>query len=655
MSQTEDAKNFFFAGVEAFSKNQFEHAEALFLNSLTLVPDRVSVLTNLSAAQIRLEKYESALLHAERAIALDTKNIEGLLNAGVANFRLQDNAQAKKYFDAVLHIDPSLEEAWCNRGVTKKALGFFLEAEADLNHALHLNPQSVEALIALGGLLSLDGRFEEAENRIRKAISLKPESADGHEALGRNFFAQGFFADAEYSLRRAITLEPNLASAHNILGVVLSEMGKNSEAIKSFLKAVEIDPTYHQAHSNALFGLNYARNFSMAAYLEEAKKFGEATTQRAQPKFTSWRTRNTTDPIRIGFVSGDLRDHAVGYFIEGLVKNLDKKRFELFAFPTETRFDDVTERIKPLFQNWLPLFGKSDNEAAKRIHSEGIDVLLDLSGHSALNRLPVFSLKPAPIQATWLGFFASTGLPEINYFIGDPQLSPSTARGEFVEEIWNLPETWFCFSPPERSVDIRPAPVQSNGFITFANFSNLSKVNDDVLDTWSEVIKSVPNAKLFLKSKQLGVPAVAKNLEKKFQERGVKSDRLILEGPSDRGDYFQAYNKVDVILDTFPYPGGTTSCEAVWMGVPVLTLRGDRFLSRLGFSINSNVALLDWVAEDIEDYVATAVMHASNQRQLINLRLNLRDRVLNSPLFDQVRFARHFEQMITAMCEKSGV
>ena len=655
MDQAEDAKNFFFAGVEAFSKNQFENAEALFLESLSRVPDRVSVLTNLSAVQIRLGKYELALATAERVISLDPKNVEGFLNAGVVCLQLSNKSQAVAYFDSAAEIDASRLEIWFNRGVAKKELGYFSEAESDFKRVLSVDPKHVEALSNLGSLLWSVGRFDEAEDLLRLAISLKPDYAEAYALLGRNLHSQGVFREAQQVLNRAVELKPDLASAYNFRGLVLSDFGEVSDAIENFLKAVELQPTFHEAHSNALFGYNYLTGSVRSSYIAEARRFGEITSPRALPKFTDWNTRGSANSIRVGFVSGDLREHVVGYFIDGLIRNFDKQRFELFAFPTTYQSDHVTGRMKPFFKKWLPLTGESDFDAARLIHDEGINVLLDLSGHTASNRLPVFSFKPAPVQATWLGYFASTGVPEMDYFVGDPQLSPPDHQDNFVEEIWNLPEIWFCFSPPERSVKIRPAPVQSNGFITFANFSNLSKINDDVLDAWSEVIKGVPNAKLFLKSKQLGVPAVAKNLEKKFQERGVMSERLILEGPSDREDYFQAYNRVDMILDTFPYPGGTTSCEALWMGVPVLTLLGNSFLSRLGFSINSNVGMLDWVAEDIEDYVARAVMHSSDERELNNLRMNLRNRVLNSPLFDQVRFARHFEQMITAMCEKSGV
>jgi protein O-GlcNAc transferase len=655
MDQAEDAKNFFFAGVEAFSKKQFEHAETLFLESLSRVPDRVSVLTNLSAAQIRLAKYEPALATAKRVISLDPKNVEGFLNAGVASLQLSNKSEALAYFDRAAEIDASRLEIWFNRGVVKKELGYFSEAESDLKRVLSVDPKHVEALSNLGGLLWSGGRFDEAESVLRLAISLKPVYAEAYALLGRNLHSQGFFDEAQQVLRRAIELKPDLASAYNFRGLVLSDFGEVSGAIENFLKAVELQPTFHEAHSNALFGYNYLSDSVGSSYAEEARRFGEITSRRTQPKFTDWNIRNSANPIRVGFVSGDLREHVVGYFIDGLIRNFDKQKFELFAFPTTYQSDHMTERMKPFFKKWLPLFGENDFDAARLIHDEGINILLDLSGHTASNRLPVFSFKPAPVQATWLGYFASTGLPEMDYFIADPQLSPPDHQDNFVEEIWNLPETWFCFSPPERPVEIRSAPVQSNGFITFANFSNLSKVNHDVIDAWSKVMKRVPNAKLFLKSKQLGVPAVAKSLEKKFQERGVMSDRLIFEGPSDREDYFEAYNKVDMILDTFPYPGGTTSCEALWMGVPVLTLRGNSFLSRIGFSINTNAALLDWVAEDVEDYVASAVMHSSDQGKLINLRSNLRDRVLSSPLFDQFAFARHFEQMITDMCKKSGV
>jgi protein O-GlcNAc transferase len=655
MNHNEDAKNFFFAGLEAFSKNQFEHAETSFLNSLSRVPDRVSVLTNLAAVQIRLEKFASALSYAKKAIALDPKNIEGFLNAGVANNRLGQNHQAIGFYDKAIELDANYADAWCNRGISFKDIGYFSEAERDLETAISINPEHTEALTNLGNVLSLTDRYAEAEEKHRLAISVYPEFADTDANSGNNLNVQGRLAEGEANLVRVNAPQPRLAAAHNNLGGVLSNMGRIPEALRSYLEAVRLNPSQYQAHSDALFSYNYLRDFSIDRYLQEARRFGSFVSDRAKPKFTSWRTRRFGESIRVGFVSGDLREHAVAYFVEGLIKNLDLERIELLAFPTRNKSDDLTDRIRPFFTKWISVVGESDFDAAKIIHEQGVDVLIDLSGHTGFNRLPVFSYKPAPIQATWLGYFASTGLPEIDYFIGDPHVSPAGDNECFTEDVWNLPDTWFCFTTPKMAIDTQPPPVHKNGYITFGNFGNLIKVNDDVIDVWAQVLSGVPESKIFLKSKQLADKNIGDMIRNKFVTRGIGSDRLIFEGRSSRDNYLKAYNKIDIVLDTFPYPGGTTSNEALWMGVPILTLKGDRFLSRLGYSINTNADLPQWVAADKSEYVKKAVTFASDQKMLTEFRSEARARVLATPLFDQVRFARNFENMIRDMCDKHKV
>jgi protein O-GlcNAc transferase len=521
--------------------------------------------------------------------------------------------------------------------------------------ALSINPEHVEALTNLGNLLSLEGRYKEAEVRHRMAISLQPNHSEVCANLGRNLASQGRYEEAESYLERAISLQPNLASAYNNLGGVLGNMGKIPEAVENFEKAVQLDPEHYDAHSNILFGRNYLRDFSTDLYLDEARRYGSKVSERALPKFSSWNSRGEGKRIRVGFVSGDFKKHSVAYFLEGLIKHFDKERFELTAFPTSHKSDEVTHRIKPLFNEWVPIVGESDFDAARIIHERGINALIDLSGHTAFNRLPVLSFRPAPIQATWLGFFASTGLPEIDYFIGDPQMAPPGEEKHFTEQVWNLPETWLCFSPPQEVVEIQAPPAQKNGFITFGNFGNLSKVNDDVIAVWSRVMTEIPSSKLFLKAKQLGDKKISEKLVLKFRENGIDSNRLTLEGSSPREEYLRAYNDIDIVLDTFPYPGGTTSNEALWMSVPILTLRGDRFLSRLGFSINTNAGLTDWVANDVNEYVQKAVVLTSDLSRLANFRSRLRAKVLKTPLFDQARFARNFENMIKDMCDKHNI
>ena len=271
-----------------------------------------------------------------------------------------------------------------------------------------------------------------------------------------------------------------------------------------------------------------------------------------------------------------------GYFLESFLGEVDRRHVALIAYPTINKTDDLTERIRPYFSKWQPLVGLSDEEAAKRIHEDGVHILIDLAGHTAGNRLPVFAYKPAPVQVTWLGYFATTGVKEIDYILGDPYVTPEREADHFVEKIWALPETYCCFSPPVGAPEVNPLPALSNGYVTFGCFNNLAKVNERVIELWGRVLQAVPGSKLMLKTKALADEAVRKRITEQFQAQGVAPDRLILEGPAPRVELLGAYGRVDIALDPFPYPGGTTSAEALWMGVPVLTK--DRKSTRLNSS-----------------------------------------------------------------------
>jgi predicted O-linked N-acetylglucosamine transferase (SPINDLY family) len=351
-------------------------------------------------------------------------------------------------------------------------------------------------------------------------------------------------------------------------------------------------------------------------------------------------------------VSGDLYDHPVGFFFESVLAALRARtpaRLELTVYANGLNDDATTRRIRAAAHAWRVVAGLSDEHLVQVIRDDGIDVLVDLSGHTGRNRLPAFAWKPAPVQATWLGYFATTGVAAIDYLIADPWAVPEGADDEFTESVWRLPETRMCFTPPADAPDVADLPARAGNPLTFGCFSHLTKVNDDVLALWARVLVAVPGSRLFLKAPQLAADTVHDALLARFQAHGIGAERLILEGPSRRADYLAAYEDVDLMLDTFPYPGGTTTAEALWMGVPVLTLAGDTFLSRQGRSLLTNAGLPEWVANDADDFVARAVARAADLDGLADLRRGLRQRLQASPLFDAPRFAAHFEAALRGM------
>lgn len=542
-----------------------------------------------------------------------------------------------------------------------KALGVLEQRSGNLNVALSamqkapsLNLRDAEAFSNLGFCLKDIGWMEESALFCRQAIRLNPAYPDAHNNLGNALHFLGRLTEAQECFEEAIRLNPEFAEAYNNCGNVIKDLGFISEAQPFYREALRCKPSFLEAHSNLLFSLNYLETLRVDDALAEARRYGASASTRAVTKFVSWNVCfESADKLRIGFVSGDFKNHPVGYFIEGLIAHLDRGQFDVIAFPTDPRTDELTGRLTPLFDRWVPIYGQDDKTAARTIHQQGIHVLIDLSGHSAHNRLPVFAYKPAPCQMTWLGYFASTGLPEMDYFIGDPIMSPNDESHHFSEQIINLPKSWLCLLPQSCAVEVKPLPALVNGYVTFGSFSNLSKVGPKVIRLWSKVLQAVPKSKLFIKGKQLADRGMVLKLAQQFQMQGIDINRVTMEGPTSRRDYFVSFHGVDIVLDTFPYPGGTTSIDALWMGVPVLTLKGNSFLAHLGESIAFNAGLSDWIALDENEFVQKAKSFSESLERLAYLREELRGMLVQSPLFNIDEFAQGFGGLLWAAWQSS--
>jgi protein O-GlcNAc transferase len=396
---------------------------------------------------------------------------------------------------------------------------------------------------------------------------------------------------------------------------------------------------------------------SVAAYLDEARRYGELMRAQVSPH-TDWRADATDGaPLRIGFVSADLRVHPVGFFIENVVAHLDPQRVQLYAYVTRPHEDALSARIKPRFAAWRSIVDLDDESAARTIRDDGIHVLVDLSGHTDCNRLPVFAWKPAPVQTSWIAYFASTGLDAIDYVLGDRWVLPPDEADHFVERAWRLPHGYLCFTPPDATAEAdaalhaerqASAPATERA-PTFGYFGDLVKLNDRVLSVWARILRSVPEARLFVKAQQLGDEVQRERLSARLSALGIERSRLVMEGASPRAHYLAAYGRVDITLSPFPYPGGTTTAESLWMGVPVLCRRADRFLGHLCESVLQSVELGDWIASDDAQYVEKAVAFMRERASLSALAAGLRERMLGSSLCDAKRFARSLESAFAAM------
>ncbi len=637
-------------GNALLGNGQFDEAVANYRRALEINPDYAEVHCSLGIAFKELGQLESAEKNFRKALEINPDLTEANINLGNVLQSLWQFESAVTCYRHALKIEPDYAEVHNYLGSALQSLGQLESAVASCRRALEIKPDYAGAHCSLGLALQNLGYFKDAAASCRRALELKPDLVEAHTNLGITLQDLGQLEDAVACYRRALEIKPDFAVAHSNLGGVLQSLGLLESAIESYRQALEIKPDYAEAHSNLLFVLNYVNNHTPSYYLDQARQYGQMVARKVTTRFSAWQCAARPERLRVGLVSGDLFRHPVGYFLAGLLAHINPDHIELIAYPTHHKEDELTARIRPYFSAWKPLIGKSDEAAARLIHADGVNVLIDVSVHSAHNRLPVFAWKPAPVQVSWLGLPSTTGVAEMDYVLGDPYAIPAEDESHFSETVWRMPESCLCLSVPLSTVNVAPLPALSAGYVTFGSFNNLTKMNDAVVAVWVRILKAVPNSRLLLKTKQLSDPVVCEKTRQRFTVCGIAPDRLLLGGTlASADDHLAMYNKVDIALDTFPYTGVTTSFEALWMGVPVLSMRGNRFLTRTAGSIAHNAGLPEWIAGDEDDYVAKAMAFAYGLDRLAALRASLRQQVLASPLFDAPRFARNFENALREM------
>lgn len=662
--------------------------EAL-LKATELMPRDAETWSNLGNAQRAQGQLSQAIGSHQRAMSLAPTQASHPYNLAIALTdlgRLDDAADA---YRQAIALHPGFADAHFNLGTLEQKRQNLEAAEASLRTAVQVQPAHAQAWCNLGSLLARRGRLDEGLNALTQAISLAPSMADAHHNLGnvhrdaqRMTQALRCFAEAvrlqtdhvdalqgmgqvqgklrQYqaslaSLKRAIALDPMHVDAWIDLGNVHKDVGDLDEALRCFEHADQFAPQRLDVLSNWLMLSNYALTVPRHRRIERARQYGERI--RAQVTRAPLR-RQTWDPdkvLRVGLVSGDLRRHPVGYFLDSVMQALKQQagdRLELFGYPTQPLSDALTQRLQSCCKAWHPITGLDDAQAAQLIADDEVDILMDLSGHTAHTRLSVLAWRPAPVQVSWLGYFATTGVQEVDHFLSDPWSTPPEFQQDFTEHLWLLPETRLCFSPPESAPDVAELPALGKGWVTFGCFNNLTKLNDEVLRLWAAILQEVPESRLYLKAPQLDDAQVHDRLMRRLLGLGIDAHRLILEGNSPRDEYLRAYHQVDIGLDPFPFTGGTTTAESLWMGVPVLTLRGESLVARQGVSMMMNLGMSEWVADDAQAYKRQAVSFASDLAALSTLRKGLRERARCSPLFDAPRFARHFEAALRAMWQQ---
>jgi protein O-GlcNAc transferase len=648
-----------YLGVLCVQAQRLEEGMGLIAKSLKLVPAQPQAHLHLGNAMSAAGRFKEALAAYDKALAFQSAYPDAHSNRAQTLLMMGHAEQALASADKALSLGVAFPQAHAIRGDALRSLSRHADAVLAYDQALALGGHQADWHLHRGLALALLGQLEQAERAFDQAIALGPHLADAHSNRGVVLQEQGRLDEAIEAFAEAVRLNPALSAAHNSLGVALQQQGRVAQARECFEQALRIQPQFLQAQGNLLFTLSHDATCAPDQYLEQAQRYGDMLDRHVQAlgsAFADWPhtpSLNLGDPIRVGLLSGDLNGHPVGLFLLEVLRQIDPSRLRVVAYATHALADEVSTELRAHVQDWVCLEGMSDVQAAQRIHADGLHLLLDLSGHTARSRLPVMGFQPAPIQASWLGYLASTGVRQIGHILVDPVSAPMSSQAFFTERIAHLPETINCFSaPPEDArLALQNTPALQRGYVTFGCYQNLAKITDDMLTAWSSILASTPNARLRIQNRQMTQAASRALLSERLQAHGIDVARVDMAGGvAGRVEHLASHGEVDILLDTFPYPGITTTCEALWMGVPTVTCMGETMLSRQGGSILHTAGLDSWVAQDPSAYVELACAHAKDITALNQLRLSLREQVRPTALFNGTRFARQLEACLMQLC-----
>ncbi|MGD0464911.1 MAG: tetratricopeptide repeat protein [Tepidisphaeraceae bacterium] len=638
----DSGEGLFNLGIALANSGRLEEALAAYRQAVVCKPDMAEACIRLAELLFNMGRTEEAAAVSRQALNMRPDSLEACNTLGNLLCSLGREEEALEAYFQALTIQPENATVYYNAAVALKTLGKRNEAEAAIRRALALKPDFAEALVNLGAILVEGGRLEEAITVLKQSLAIRPDFAEALNTLGKSLKDLGRIEEAYEVLQRAVAIKPDYANSYNTLGNILLVMGRVEESLQAYRRAVELEHQNPTAQSNLVFAMNFDPRFDAAAILREARQWNE---RHAKPLRHLIRphenTREANRRLRVGYVSADFREHVVAWNLLPLLGHHDPEQVEVFCYSSVTQADAMTEQLRAHSNHWRDVSPLNDERLAALVRDDRIDLLIDLSLHSSGNRLRAFAMAPAPVQITYLGYCGTSGIDAMRFRLSDPHLDPPQMDLTcYSEQTIRLPQTYWCYAPGGQTPEPSPPPVLGNGHITFGCMNQFTKVSSAAMELWCEILKRVPRSRLLvhaLAGKHLG--SVSEHLDR----QGIAWDRVEFVGRQPWDQYTRTYHRIDIGLDPFPYNGGITTCDTLWMGVAVVSLSGPTAVGRAGRSILYNLGLADLVANDPDQYVRLAVDLAGDLPKLSELRQTLRDRMKASPLMDAPRFARNVE------------
>lgn len=642
-------------------KGQLDEAIFCYRKAIEINPDNAMGYNNLANAFQEKGAIDEAVLYYLKALSLKPDFAMANNNLAVAYCNMGNICRGKDRleeaidsYQRALKANPNIAQAYYGLADIFLVQNLLDEAAACFEKALHFSPPDSKLYTHLGYLFHQKGQFNKAVDFYQKAIEINPESFDAYNNLGSIFRQNGQLEEALAYYQKAIEINPEFTDVYINLGNVCQDRGQITEAEKYYRKAIHLKLDAVLGYSNFLFVLNYDPRYDIKTIFNEHISFAKQYAEPLYPKTYNYSNDRSPDRrIRIAYLSPDFRRHPIAYFLEPVLSTHNHKDFEIFCYMNSSAQDEITLRMQKYADQWRTISGTPSEKVADLIRDDMIDILIDLAGHTANNRILLFARKPAPVQASWIGYLTTTGLSTMDYKLGDMYTDPlGFTEKYYTEEIMRLPDSFLCYLPDKNAPEVTSLPSLTAGHITFGSLNKLAKVSKGVISVWSEILNAVPNSKLIMKDFCFIDRATCEQTREQFLQEGITTDRIILETWDPSPKHMETYSRIDMGLDPFPFNGATTTCEALWMGVPVVTLAGDAYHSRSGISLLSNIGLKELVAETHEQYVKIAVQLAVDVDKLQPLRKQLRDMMKESPLMKAPQFTLNLENCYRRMWQK---